>query len=671
MGQKSSKPPRVDPRFFAPQKLYCYNEVDLRKLRRLIKDNKLAPCFPGEDSESQELEDCPICFLSYPSLNRAVCCHKPICTECFLQVKSQQAGSCPKCPYCKADFSIYFHGPLSAEEKRKLHAEEQQQAQAITRSHQCMQDSASPNVSRQESTILAEHGGPCSASILMAGHSMSNNAHSSQSLGSSLDAITPQAESIKAKPQWHNAAAAGSSASQADMDHLASENDASTIEGPAASSSSELQPQSSFSATQSDGRICITIHQQSQSPAVPACLPSTSAASPDQASCSTAQPARDSTRHRLAASMTNAFRRRSTPQSGHRKSTTLGMRNSSARRRTNPAAADSLAGFLEHQDRAGQLTADGLRPQPASGSHELTVGMVMTQYTFVPSAPSNAAQQSSHNSSLSTKPVSTAEEDSCHSATEQNSHSSKPSANQMSTAAEDSCQSATEQSSHSSNLSASSMSTAQGDSHHGASSCHGISSCHGASICSANDAINNLINTLETNARAAGNATEEADSTRSCTELSNESDLSNEADLSNGVDSSTRADLSNGAVLLQNPDGSLQYVVLTSDEQRAAEQRAAQQKRKQSNNGPSQQEQTSPHDQAVQAAIAAADARLQRLYGTEEGTDHPSCDRSSCPATEPRSRSEHLSSAHVDPLLQRMEETDARLRALYSSPQVL
>ena len=55
MGQKSSKAPRVDPRYFAPQKLYCYSEVDLRKLRRLIKDNKLAPCFPGADSEDQEV----------------------------------------------------------------------------------------------------------------------------------------------------------------------------------------------------------------------------------------------------------------------------------------------------------------------------------------------------------------------------------------------------------------------------------------------------------------------------------------------------------------------------------------------------------------------------------------------------------------------------------------
>ncbi|KAL0041701.1 hypothetical protein WJX79_001282 [Trebouxia sp. C0005] len=136
MGQKSSKAPQVEARYLAPQKLYCYSEVDLRKLRKLIKDRKLAPCFPGVDSESRELEDCPICFLKFPSLNRAVCCHKPICTECFLQVKSLQAGHCPKCPYCKADFSIYFHGPVSSEQKLKHQAEEQQQALAAKRAQQ-------------------------------------------------------------------------------------------------------------------------------------------------------------------------------------------------------------------------------------------------------------------------------------------------------------------------------------------------------------------------------------------------------------------------------------------------------------------------------------------------------------------------------------------------------
>ncbi|KAL0021949.1 hypothetical protein WJX79_001323 [Trebouxia sp. C0005] len=79
MGQRSSKAPqsRLD---ICTAKLYCYDEVDLRKLRKLIKDFKVAPCFPGVDSESCELEDCPICFLKFPSLNRAVCCHQPICT---------------------------------------------------------------------------------------------------------------------------------------------------------------------------------------------------------------------------------------------------------------------------------------------------------------------------------------------------------------------------------------------------------------------------------------------------------------------------------------------------------------------------------------------------------------------------------------------------------------
>lgn len=55
MGQKNSKAPQVETRYLAPQKLYCYSEVDLRKLRKLIKDRKLAPCFPGVDSESREV----------------------------------------------------------------------------------------------------------------------------------------------------------------------------------------------------------------------------------------------------------------------------------------------------------------------------------------------------------------------------------------------------------------------------------------------------------------------------------------------------------------------------------------------------------------------------------------------------------------------------------------
>jgi len=56
--------------------------------------------------------------------------------QALLQVKSLQAGHCPKCPYCKADFSIYFHGPISSEQKLKYQAEEQQQALAAKRAQQ-------------------------------------------------------------------------------------------------------------------------------------------------------------------------------------------------------------------------------------------------------------------------------------------------------------------------------------------------------------------------------------------------------------------------------------------------------------------------------------------------------------------------------------------------------
>lgn len=65
MGQKSSKQPQVDARYLAPQTLCCFNEVDLRKLRRLIKDRKLAPCFPGIDSESREVIVSPALPASY------------------------------------------------------------------------------------------------------------------------------------------------------------------------------------------------------------------------------------------------------------------------------------------------------------------------------------------------------------------------------------------------------------------------------------------------------------------------------------------------------------------------------------------------------------------------------------------------------------------------------
>lgn len=55
----------VDEKFTRPQGLYQHKDVDHKKLRKLILDSKLAPCYPGEDecATIPELEECPICFL--------------------------------------------------------------------------------------------------------------------------------------------------------------------------------------------------------------------------------------------------------------------------------------------------------------------------------------------------------------------------------------------------------------------------------------------------------------------------------------------------------------------------------------------------------------------------------------------------------------------------------
>lgn len=56
----------VDERYTKPQQgLYMSKDVDVKMLKRLILDSKLAPCYPGleETSSHHDLEECPICFL--------------------------------------------------------------------------------------------------------------------------------------------------------------------------------------------------------------------------------------------------------------------------------------------------------------------------------------------------------------------------------------------------------------------------------------------------------------------------------------------------------------------------------------------------------------------------------------------------------------------------------
>lgn len=53
----------VDERYTRPQGLYVLKDVDVKKLRKLILESKLAPCYPGDEESCCDLEECPICFL--------------------------------------------------------------------------------------------------------------------------------------------------------------------------------------------------------------------------------------------------------------------------------------------------------------------------------------------------------------------------------------------------------------------------------------------------------------------------------------------------------------------------------------------------------------------------------------------------------------------------------
>ncbi|KAG0592953.1 hypothetical protein KC19_1G292900 [Ceratodon purpureus] len=153
MGNKiTRRRPVIDERYTRPQGLYPHRDVDQRKLRRLILESKLAPCFPGAEEPATDLEECPICFLHYPSLNRSKCCTKGICTECFLQMKSPHVARPTQCPFCKTpNYAVEYRGAKTLEEKGMEQAEEQKVIEAKIRMRQQeLQDDDEREQRRQE-----------------------------------------------------------------------------------------------------------------------------------------------------------------------------------------------------------------------------------------------------------------------------------------------------------------------------------------------------------------------------------------------------------------------------------------------------------------------------------------------------------------------------------------
>ncbi len=62
MGQKLSRPKTftIDERYCRPQGLYTETDVDLRKLKKLILDRKLAPCWLGRAEDGLEVRACTV-----------------------------------------------------------------------------------------------------------------------------------------------------------------------------------------------------------------------------------------------------------------------------------------------------------------------------------------------------------------------------------------------------------------------------------------------------------------------------------------------------------------------------------------------------------------------------------------------------------------------------------
>lgn len=60
------------------------------------------------------VQECPICTVTFPSMNTASCCGARVCTECFVyhQTSSDPPGQA-QCPFCKTmPFAVRVGGGL-------------------------------------------------------------------------------------------------------------------------------------------------------------------------------------------------------------------------------------------------------------------------------------------------------------------------------------------------------------------------------------------------------------------------------------------------------------------------------------------------------------------------------------------------------------------------------
>ncbi|PPS19032.1 hypothetical protein GOBAR_AA01525 [Gossypium barbadense] len=128
----------VDEKYTRPQGLYVHKDVDIKKLRKLILESKLAPCYPGDEECCSDLEECPICFLVLLSKSQ--------------QIKMLYEKYLYRCPFCKtSNYAVEYRGVKTKEEKGIEQIEEQRVIEAQIRMRQQeLQDDEERMLKRQD-----------------------------------------------------------------------------------------------------------------------------------------------------------------------------------------------------------------------------------------------------------------------------------------------------------------------------------------------------------------------------------------------------------------------------------------------------------------------------------------------------------------------------------------
>ncbi|SAM03203.1 hypothetical protein [Absidia glauca] len=113
--------PSIEPTNIAPQYKKPSNTASMLLMRNKIKDRLLllrssSTCQQTDQLLYNHTIECPICLLTYPDcLNYTRCCDKPICTDCFLQLRrSPDSPLVPAaCPFCVQPNLGVIHFPPS------------------------------------------------------------------------------------------------------------------------------------------------------------------------------------------------------------------------------------------------------------------------------------------------------------------------------------------------------------------------------------------------------------------------------------------------------------------------------------------------------------------------------------------------------------------------------